>query len=131
MPGVEQLKSLLSRSQASGSKSTVMSDLRWFVAILLAALVFGKKYEIAYWLQVVIAIILGLAAMLYLGVYVYFAIQNPDALRSETFSLRKMEIEKTIIGDNIAGFATIDPTSRDAMPMLEPPQSSGKYGVRE
>ena len=38
-----------------------------------------------------------------LGAYIYLLIADRDALRSETFSLSKLAIEKGLVGDNISG----------------------------
>ena len=35
--------------------------------------------------------------------YGYFAVKNPDALRSESYSMGKMVIEKGVIGDSTTG----------------------------
>lgn len=59
------------------------------------------------WIIVFIAVILALACLLYLAGYVFFGIKSPDALRSEKFTLSKLAIERSVTGDNLAGF--IDP----------------------
>lgn len=45
--------------------------------------------------------------LLLLGSYIYFMRRDPDALRSESYSLQKLAIEKGIFGDNLVGM--IDP----------------------
>ena len=39
----------------------------------------------------------------YCYVYVHFMKTDPDALRSERYSLRKLELQKGLIGDNRTG----------------------------
>ena len=48
-----------------------------------------------------------LSVSIYLLSYVYYALKNPDALRSERFTLSKMAIEKNLIGDDKAGLLEI------------------------
>jgi hypothetical protein len=45
---------------------------------------------------------------MYIVAYVYFALRDPDALRSESFALRKMAIQKGIIGDDLMGHVELD-----------------------
>lgn len=47
-----------------------------------------------------------LVTAIYLGAYIYFMFKNPDALRSETFTLRKMAIEKSLHGDDLTGLTS-------------------------
>lgn len=49
------------------------------------------------------AVMLILVLLLFLSSYVYFMRTNPDALRSEQFSLSKLAIEKGLIGDTLSG----------------------------
>lgn len=55
------------------------------------------------WLLVLMAALVGISVATYIGGYLYFAVKDPDALRSEKFTLSKMAIEKNLIGDNTAG----------------------------
>ena len=60
------------------------------------------------WLLILFAILLGLSVAIFLASYIYFALKNPDALRSERFTLSKMAIEKNLIGDDVAGLVELD-----------------------
>jgi hypothetical protein len=51
----------------------------------------------------------GVVLVVFLAAYVFLLIKNPDALRSEEFSLSKMALEKGLIGDTTSGF--VDPRS--------------------
>lgn len=101
------LQSFLQQATATGSKSTVLRDLRWFAGIVLTALLVALKYAAPVWILVCLVVLTGLVAIIYLGAYIFFAIRSPDALRSETFTLSKLAIERSVTGDNLAGF--IDP----------------------
>lgn len=48
-----------------------------------------------------------LVLLVFLGAYIYLLLRDPDALRSEEFSLNKMALEKGLVGDSTHGF--IDP----------------------
>ena len=96
--------SFLQRANADGSRSTAMTDLRWFLAILVFGLLAAFKYNAPVWILVVLAVLLVSAVLLFMGMYVFFAVRSPDLLRSEKFTLSKMAIEHTLKGDNLAGF---------------------------
>jgi hypothetical protein len=109
---IELIKSFLQQANAMGTRSTVLTDLRWFAAIILSALLGAIKFTAPYWVLVFLLIILGLIALVYLSAYIYFGIKCPDALRSEKFTLSKLAIERSVIGDSLAGF--IDPSKSGA-----------------
>ena len=98
------IKALLSRSDASGSKSTILQPLTWFIAILLATLAILFKIQAPIWICSILTGIILLIVVLFVFAYVYCLFVDRDALRSESFSIRKMEIEKGILmGDNSTG----------------------------
>ena len=66
--------------------------------------------------------LLGLDVLIYFIAYCYFMVKSPDALRSEKFTLSKLAIERSVIGDNLTGF--IDPGNNKAA--LEIPASTPK-----
>ena len=41
--------------------------------------------------------------LVYLAFYIYFALTDPDALRSESYSIQKLALEKGFLGDSIIG----------------------------
>ena len=104
----EFLRSFLEQATATGSKSTVLRDLRWFAGIVLTTLLAALHFKAPHWVLVCLAGLVGIVSFVYLGAYVYFALRSPDSLRSEKFTLSKMAIERSVVGDNLAGF--IDPT---------------------
>ena len=60
------------------------------------------------WTDALLGVLLCCCVTLYLIGYIYFAVKNPDALRSERFTLSKMAIEKNLIGDNIFGLLEVE-----------------------
>lgn len=98
------IKALLSRSDASGSKSTILQPLTWFIAILLATLALLFKIQAPNWICYTLTGIIIVIVLLFGFAYVYCLFVDRDALRSESFSIRKMEIEKGImLGDSSTG----------------------------
>jgi hypothetical protein len=58
------------------------------------------------WFTIILAVVLLSAVAAYLGAYLYLLKVDRDALRSERFTLSKMAIEKSVTGDDVAGFLT-------------------------
>ena len=52
---------------------------------------------------------------LYLGAYVYCLVTDRDALRSETYTIQKMAIEKGFVGDSLTGVLSLDTDVRGRM----------------
>ena len=67
------------------------------------------------WLLITLALFLGLCVVLFVGAYIYLLINNPDALRSETYTLQKIALEKGLFGDSISGTIDINPDSYKGM----------------
>jgi hypothetical protein len=101
------LRAILEQATTSGSRSTALRDLRWFAGTILSALVVALKFQAPGWILVCIMLLIGITSLIYLSAYVFFAIRSPDALRSEKFTLSKLAIERSVTGDNLAGF--VDP----------------------
>lgn len=110
--------SLLQQATAAGSKSTVMSDLRWMIAILGACLLGALGVHAPDWASATLVVLLVIVSFAYVGLYILFALRAPDCLRSEKFTIAKIAIEKSVQGDNLAGF--IDPIKES--PKLNPPK---------
>jgi hypothetical protein len=81
------------------------------------------------WLGIVLAIGATASIAAYLISYFYLMIRSPDSLRSETFTLKKLAIEKGIYGDSFVGSLEIDsagspkllgPSSVQSQPGNEP-----------
>jgi hypothetical protein len=102
-------QTLLSRQTDIGqSRTSVLNPLQWTLAILLLGLFGAFEAKAPQWMSVGIGIC-SFGVVLLLGVaYVFFMFRNPDALRSEGFSLQKLALEKGLVGDNLHGLKTID-----------------------
>lgn len=97
------IKALLSHSDASGSRSTILKPLTWLLGIILATLLAAFRFSAPAWFCYLLAGIAILAVLLFFFAYVFCLFKDRDALRSESFSLRKMEIEKGLYGDSDMG----------------------------
>ena len=93
----------MSHSDASGSRSTILKPLTWLLGILLATLLAAFRFGAPQWFCYLLAGIAILAVLLFFFAYGFCLFKDRDALRSERFSLRKMEIEKGLYGDSDLG----------------------------
>jgi hypothetical protein len=94
--------------ERSGStKSTVLKSLGWLLFLLLTATVSASKFSAQPWLVIALAAMTGLTVLVYLGAYIYFALTDSDALRSEKFTLQKIGLEHGYIGDDLTGWTRI------------------------
>jgi len=99
-------RELLSKSDSSGSKSTVLKPLTWFISILIAGIIFSVKYNAPKWILIFFVIVSSVVILLFLFSYIYCLFVDRDALRSEKFSIQKMAIERGLYGDNTSGVLT-------------------------
>ncbi len=110
--------------QAGGARSTVLYPLAWLIGLLLAGLVLLVAFaNPAPWIVVLLAVVVCVGVAVYLVGWILFAIHNPDALRSERFTLSKMAIEKRLTGDTLKGFVEtkiVDETVLRALPQATP-----------
>ena len=97
------IRALLSHSDASGSRSTILKPLTWLLGILLAVLLAAFRLGAPAWFCYLLAGIILVAVLLFFFAYGFCLFKDRDALRSESFSLRKMEIEKGLYGDSDLG----------------------------
>jgi hypothetical protein len=107
------IRDFFERTDASGTKSTALQPLLIGNAILSAAIGVALKAGAATWLLAVMALLLFACVVTFIGAYIFFMIRNPDALRSERFSLNKMAMERGLIGDDLTGLR--EAPSREAL----------------
>jgi hypothetical protein len=95
------------------SRSSVVNPLQWACAIVGSVLLLAVASHAPTWLVIMLAAIFCATFVLFTSVYVFFMLKNPDALRSEHYSLSKMAMEKGLVGDSISGL-------REATTLVEP-----------
>jgi hypothetical protein len=98
---------LLQQGIHSGSRSTVVTMLGWMAATLASCMIATVTFHAPDWMQVFVAVMFGADFATFLGTHIYFALVNPDALRSERFSIQKMAIQHRLVGDSVSGLFDI------------------------
>lgn len=84
----------------SGSRSTALKPLMWFIGITLTGTIGCFRFGAPLWVGAAVGILACLGSIVYLGAYVYFALTDKDALRSETYSIQKLALERRLVGDD-------------------------------
>lgn len=95
----------LTKAAATGSRGTVMKDARWILAMSLLGLLASTQYAQSAWVTGLFGAFSVAAFILNCGAYVYSLLKAPDSLRSETFTLEKMKLERGLVGDSISGLS--------------------------
>lgn len=94
---------LLQQASHDGARSTVLKPLAVLISILLSAILLSFYIKAPAWLGITLMVLMVSIFILFVGAYIYFMRVDPDALRSEKYSLQKMQIEKGIFGDDMTG----------------------------
>ena len=103
MAPIQILRAFLQQASEQGSRSTVLKPLNWLLGLLIAATIIALYYRLPEWIGVLLAVSVMVVLGLFLFAYVYCLFKDRDALRSETYSIQKLAIEKGFVGDNIQG----------------------------
>ncbi|MEP0712984.1 hypothetical protein [Algoriphagus sp.] len=109
---MEGFRELFQRSDASGSRSTILKPLTWFLSAIIGGFLLAIKMESHSWILVLFAIIIVMTISIFFFAYIYCLFKDRDALRSEKYSIQKMAIEKGLVGDNLTGLITQDESSK-------------------
>lgn len=116
MPSIQLIKAFLEQATAHGSRSTILRPLAWLIAICASACLAGVEFNAPSWIILLFGASAGLGIALYLVSYIYcLAKGKEDLLRSETYSIQKLAIEKGFVGDSLAGVFRVEP---DEEPLL-------------
>lgn len=100
------VRSVHAGTEESRSRSDILKPLVWPLGLSLAAttaLGTATAWGAPVWMPIAAGILAGAFAALYISGYVYFGLRQPDALRSENYTLRKMAIERGLRGDSSNG----------------------------
>ncbi len=97
------VSSLREQFHATLSRSDVLKSLWWLFWPLLTATITSFSFSTPLWFSIFLTICLGLVMGLYLFAYSFCLLKNPDGLRSERYSLEKMAIEHSVVGDDLSG----------------------------
>jgi hypothetical protein len=118
MPGIELIRSFLQQASSQGSRSTALNPLGWALAIVLTALLGASVAHLPPWILSFLVVFASVLIAAYLVAYFFLLVKDRDALRSERFHLSKMAIERSITGDNLAGFLEPEKQTR-ILPAVE------------
>ena len=91
----EQMNATLTRSDA-------LRPLIWPLGICAISMTFSAFHGSS-WLTYALGAMFFVALSLYLVAYYYCLLKNPDALRSESYNVQKMALERGIYGDSQTG----------------------------
>lgn len=103
MPPIHIIKAFLEQATGINTRSTVLKSLSWLLVIMIAATITAFTYELPYWMGTSFFVASMLSVVLYLFTYIYCLFKDRDALRSETYIIHKMAIERGLLGDNMTG----------------------------
>ena len=98
---IEQAFAALSRSAASGSRTTALAPLHMMLALLIAGLLSSIGLNAPAWVIRLLGGSVAVVLALELLAYVYLLFNDRDALRSERFTIAKMRIERGLMGDKL------------------------------
>lgn len=121
MPMPDWFKSLATINEGRAHRSTAMQPLVWLAGIVLLGFVGAITQGVSGWPLMFLAGVAGIVVFVFIAHYTRFAFGNSDALRSERFVIRKMEIEQASIGDTRKG-ALDEPEDDEPHQLPEPPR---------
>ena len=99
--------SFFSEAGAKGARSTALHALQWGMGMLLCAIPISVMAKASDWLLVVLVVAFGLVLITFISSYIFLLRNNPDALRSESYTLSKMAMERGLIGDSGTGLMEV------------------------
>jgi hypothetical protein len=110
-------QAILQQAATRSSRSTILTSLGWAMAILGSIWLGSIWVHASLFERLPIELLLIADVVAYLLAYKYFAVRNPDFLRSEKFTIQKMAIERNLVGDTLAGVIEVE----NAMPIVSAP----------
>jgi hypothetical protein len=90
------------------AKSTALTPFLWLLVPLLGAAVASVALAGVTTATYLLLGLCSLVILFILGLGAYFAVKNPDCLRSEKYTIQKMVIERGQIGDTFTGLQEQD-----------------------
>ena len=126
MAGLGLIRAFLEQATARGSRSTVLGPLGVMMPICVAATLAAHYLGAPIWLVVLFSTFSALTMVLYLFAYLYCLFKDRDALRTETYSIQKLAIEKGFIGDSMVGLLPIDGDTKGTLLEINKPVQAGE-----
>jgi hypothetical protein len=103
VPGANLIRAFLEQASAKGTKATVLKPLGWMMLILVSSTLSSFYIQTPNWVGFMFGGFTALTMLLYLIAYLFCLFTDKDALRSETYSIQKLAIEKGFVGDSLVG----------------------------
>ena len=103
VPGANLIKAFLEQASAKGTKATVLKPLGWMMLILVSSTLSSFYFNTPKWVGYLFGGFSAITMLLYLVAYLYCLLTDKDSLRSETYSIHKLAIEKGFFGDSLVG----------------------------
>lgn len=116
---VQQFLSLFQQASGQGSRSTAMGPMVWLAGMTMATVVSLAVGRAPTWVVIAAVAAMFLSVIGFIAVFGYFAFKQPDALRSERFTLTKLALQESVRGDDLAGIVRM--TEGDGPAALPPP----------
>ena len=104
-----KLVSSFVQARVSGSRSTVLAPLNLLLTVLLPSTIVASVWSPA-WIATVLVVSSVVVLLLYRFAYTFCLFQDKDALRSESYSLEKLRMDRGLLGDSTSG---VEETKRD------------------
>ena len=102
---LDQLWSFLQQSSVRGTRSNALGQTTWALALMVVGFLVAQQIGLPAWGLILFGVMTTVLVLNFLALNWFFALKNPDALRSERFILTKMAIrQKDFKGDNLIGF---------------------------
>lgn len=105
---LEYFRSLLQQAKIGYSRTSALNPVQWVFVISTSGLLGSLAFHAPSWILILFGSFSAITLVLFGFSFVYFIFKNPDALRSEKYSLSKLAIEKGLVGDDIRGLIDAD-----------------------
>jgi hypothetical protein len=89
------------------SKSSALVPLQWKIIVLVFFLFLFVVVKAPLWIEIGVFVLLVVLVLQSSFSYHYFMKTNPDALRSEKYSISKYAIERGLYGDSDSGMREV------------------------
>jgi len=127
----DYFSSLLRQANIGQSRSAITNPLQWAMVILICGTALMWMAHVPMWVICLPAIGFALVLLLFLGAYIFFMTTNSDALRSESYSLSKMAIERGMVGDSLHGLFETTPLAPRNESLLLPTETADDQEIEQ
>jgi hypothetical protein len=90
-------------SRTAGGRGSAVTPIQWVIGLLIGGLANASLYRAPDWVQMLLGGLLICMIAFFCVIYCVWMKLERDALRSESYSLRKREIDRGFLGDDTTG----------------------------